>query len=100
MGSSKIHLSLERRGHFHGDADTAFVWLIFLGTAYTFVFQRTWDRIRTRMIGKALEDHHIVCRFSWGGEAAVTELIRRGNAIIEIVPVAGGGGRDGAKAGG
>ncbi|MDX3910136.1 MAG: potassium channel family protein [Sphingobium sp.] len=64
-----------------------FVWLIFLGTAYTFVFQRTWDRIRTRMIEKTLYDHHIVCGFGAGGEAAVTELIRQGidpKAIVVI----------------
>ncbi len=64
-----------------------FVWLIFLGTAYTFVFQRTWDRIRTRMIEKTLRDHHIVCGFGSSGEAAVTELIRQGvdpKAIVVI----------------
>ncbi len=64
-----------------------FIWLIFLGTAYTFVFQRTWDRIRTRMIGNALKDHLIVCGFGSGGEAAVTELIRQGvepNGIVVI----------------
>lgn len=64
-----------------------FVWLIFLGTAYTFVFQRTWDRIRTRMIEKTLRDHYIVCGFGSGGEAAVTELIRQGvdpKAIVVI----------------
>ena len=55
-----------------------FVWLIFLGTAYTFVFQRTWDRIRTRMIEKTLRDHYIVCGFGSGGEATVIELLRQG----------------------
>lgn len=64
-----------------------FVWLIFLGTAYTFVFRRTWDRIRTRMIGKALKDHYIVCGFGSGGEAAVTELIRQGVDPKSIVVV-------------
>lgn len=66
-----------------------FVWLIFLGTAYTFVFQRTWNRMRTRMIEKTLRDHYIVCGFGSGGEAAVTELIRQGVdpkmiAVIDI----------------
>lgn len=55
-----------------------FVWLIFLGTAYTFVFQRTWDRIKTSMIGKRLQHHYVVCGFGSGGEAAVTELLRQG----------------------
>ena len=64
-----------------------FIWLIFLGTAYTFVFQRSWDRIKTRMISKALKDHYIVCGFGSGGEAAVTELMRQGvdpNSIVVI----------------
>jgi voltage-gated potassium channel Kch len=51
---------------------------IFFGTAYGFVFQRARERIRTRLIGKALKDHYIVCGFGSGGEAAVTELIRQG----------------------
>lgn len=55
-----------------------FVWLIFLGTAYTFVFQKTWERIKTRMIANTLQNHYIVCGFGAGGEAAVTELIRQG----------------------
>lgn len=66
-----------------------FIWLIFLGTAYTFVLQHTWDRIRTRMIEKTLRDHYIVCGFGSGGEAAVTELIRQGvdpKAIVVVDP--------------
>lgn len=64
-----------------------FVWLIFLGTAYTFVLQRTWDRIRTRMIDKTLRNHIIVCGFGSGGEAAVTELIRQGVVPRTIVVI-------------
>jgi len=64
-----------------------FVWLIFLGTAYTFVFQRTWDRIRTNMIQQKLRDHTIVCGFGSGGEAAVNELIRQGVAPKTIVVI-------------
>lgn len=66
-----------------------FVWLIFLGTAYTFVFQRTWDRIRTRMIEKTLRNHFIVCGFGSGGEATVIELLRQGvdpKLIVVIDP--------------
>jgi len=64
-----------------------FVWLIFLGTAYTFVLQRTWDRIQTRMISKALKDHYIVCGFGSGGEAAVIELIRQGIEPTHVVVI-------------
>lgn len=64
-----------------------FVWLIFLGSAYSFVFQHTWERIRTRMIGQNLRDHFIVCGFDAGGGAAVNELLRQGippEAIVII----------------
>lgn len=64
-----------------------FIWLIFLGTAYTFVFQRTWDRIRTRMIKGTLREHYIICGFGSGGEAAVTELIRQGVEPRKIVVI-------------
>ena len=39
------------------------------------------------MIGKALKDHHIVCGFGSGGEAAVTELIRQGVDPKSIVVI-------------
>lgn len=55
-----------------------FVWLIFLGTAYTFVFQKTWERIKTHMIANTLQHHYVVCGYGAGGESAVTELIRQG----------------------
>lgn len=64
-----------------------FIWLLFLGTAYTFVFQRTWDRMRTHMIAKALKDHYIVCGFGSGGEAAVIELLRQGIDSQRIVVI-------------
>ncbi len=64
-----------------------FIWLIFLGTAYSFVFQKTWDRIRTRMIKGSLSEHYIVCGFGSGGEAAVIELIRQGVDPRKIVVV-------------
>ncbi len=64
-----------------------FIWLIFLGTAYSFVFQKTWDRIRTHMIKGTLNEHYIVCGFGSGGEAAVIELIRQGVDPSKIVVV-------------
>lgn len=64
-----------------------FIWLIFLGTAYSFVFQKTWDRIRTHMIKGSLNEHYIVCGFGSGGEAAVVELIRQGVDPGKIVVI-------------
>lgn len=66
-----------------------FVWLIFLGTAYSFVFRRTWERWRTRMIERNLTGHVIVCGFGNGGSATVAELLRKGcdpNGIVVIDP--------------
>lgn len=64
-----------------------FVWLIFLGTAYDFVFRQTWERIRTAMIGKNLKQHTIVCGFGAGGEFAVRELLRHGDLVRQIVVI-------------
>jgi voltage-gated potassium channel len=55
-----------------------FIWLIFLGTAYTFVLKRTWEQMRTKMIKRTLSDHYVVCGFGTGGASATEELIRQG----------------------
>lgn len=54
-----------------------FIWVIFLGTAYSFVVKSTWERIRTHMIRKGLKQHIIVYGYGAGGEAAVNELLRQ-----------------------
>ncbi|UDF04006.1 TrkA family potassium uptake protein [Asticcacaulis sp. AND118] len=54
-----------------------FIWVIFLGTAYSFVVKSTWERIRTHMIRKGLTQHIIVYGYGAGGEAAVNELLRQ-----------------------
>lgn len=64
-----------------------FVWIIFLGTAYTFVLRSTWERLRTRMIGNRLKQHHIVCGFGAAGECAARELVSSGHAPEEIVVI-------------
>lgn len=64
-----------------------FVWLIFLGSAYSFVFQDSWQRIRTRIIGRTLHDHYVICGFGAGGLAATQELLREGIAPQRIVVV-------------
>ena len=66
-----------------------FVWLIFLGTAYTFVLRRTWNQWRTRMIERKLTGHTIICGFGNGGSATVAELLRKGadpDSIVVIDP--------------
>jgi len=64
-----------------------FVWLIFLGTAYSFVLRRTWERWRTRMIERTLSDHIIVCGFGNGGSATVAELLRKGCDSQRVVVI-------------
>lgn len=64
-----------------------FVWLIFLGSAYSFVFRRTWEQWRTRMIERRLSDHIIVCGFGNGGSATVAELLRKNCDSGRIVVV-------------
>lgn len=64
-----------------------FVWLIFLGTAYDFVFRNSIDRIRTAMIRNALKNHTIVCGYGAGGTFAARELVAGGlkpEAIVVI----------------
>lgn len=55
-----------------------FIWIIFLGTAYTLVLKTTWERLRTRMIRQGLKKHIIVYGYGASGEAAVNELLRQG----------------------
>ena len=62
-----------------------FVWLIFLGTAYDFLFKRVWDRWRMTMIQDKLTDHVVVIGYGTSGMEAVDELIRRGATPGEIV---------------
>lgn len=64
-----------------------FIWLTFLGTAYTFVLRRTWEKWQTRMIERSLRNHIIVCGFGNGGSATVAELLRKGCDPQRIVVV-------------
>lgn len=55
-----------------------FVFLLFLGTAYDFLFKRYWDRLRMRMIQKSLSGHTVVVGYGRTGQEAVAELLARG----------------------
>jgi len=61
--------------------------LIFIGTAYTFVFRRTWDNMRMKRLQRTLCDHVIVAGFGTSGSEAVDELIARGTLPESIVVV-------------
>jgi voltage-gated potassium channel len=61
--------------------------LIFIGTAYTFVFRRSWDRWRMARLQRTLCNHVIVAGFGTSGSEAVDELIARGTPAEEIVVI-------------
>lgn len=66
-----------------------FVWLVFLGTAYNFVFRNIWHRWRMSRIQKALTGHIIVAGFGTSGSEAVRELMARGIDPVRIVVIDG-----------
>ena len=63
-----------------------FVWLIFLGTAYDFVFKRVWEKWRMKVIQRNLHNHVVVAGYGTSGAQAVDELIKRG-AVPETIVV-------------
>ena len=64
-----------------------FVWLIFLGTAYEFLFRRIWEKWRMRIIQAQLAGHVVVAGYGTSGMEAVSELIRRGTPADRIVVI-------------
>ncbi len=64
-----------------------FIWLIFLGSAYDFIFKRLWDRWRMQKIQRDLKDHIIVCGYGTTGTATVDELCRSGTDPLQIVVI-------------
>jgi voltage-gated potassium channel len=61
--------------------------LIFIGTAYTFVFRRTWDKWRMKRLQQTLCNHLVVAGFGTSGAEAVDELIARGTSASDIVVI-------------
>ncbi len=61
--------------------------LIFIGTAYTFVFRRTWDKWQMARLQRTLSGHVVVAGFGTSGSEAVDELIARGASAANIVVV-------------
>lgn len=64
-----------------------FVWLIFLGTAYQFVFRHVWERWRMSVIQRNLQGHIIVAGYGTSGAEAVSELVRRGAEASSLVVI-------------
>ena len=64
-----------------------FVWLIFLGTAYTVVFQKVMKRSRSKMIAESLRNHVVIAGWGASGEAAVRDLLLHGHDPSQIVVI-------------
>lgn len=64
-----------------------FVVLIFLGTAYSFVLRRTWEKWRMSIIQRTLTGHIVVAGFGVTGREAAEELIARGSPAESIVVI-------------
>ena len=63
--------------------------LIFIGTAYTFILRRTWDKWRMERLRKNLCGHVVVAGFGTSGSESVDELIARGCDPAHIVVIDG-----------
>lgn len=61
--------------------------LIFIGTAYNFVFRRTWERWQMARLQARLSGHIVVAGFGTSGSEAVDELIARGANASDIVVI-------------
>jgi voltage-gated potassium channel len=61
--------------------------LIFIGTAYSFVFRRTWDKWQMARLQRTLSGHIVVAGFGTSGSEAVDELIARGAPASNIVVI-------------
>jgi voltage-gated potassium channel len=64
-----------------------FVWLIFLGTAYSFFIRNYLYRWRMARIQKSLHDHVVIVGFGISGSQAVREMIARGTAPEALVVI-------------
>lgn len=61
--------------------------LIFIGTAYTFVLRRTWDKWRMERLQKTLDGHVVVAGAGTTGGETIDELIARGVEPGRIVVI-------------
>ena len=64
-----------------------FVVLIFVGTAYSFVFRRTWEKWLMAYIQRNLHDHILLCGYGSSGAQAVEDLVARGTKPSDIVVI-------------
>jgi voltage-gated potassium channel len=64
-----------------------FVWFIFFGTAYQFVFQKIWEGIRMSRLRDHLADHIVICGYGESGAVAAREIEAKGTPPDKIVVI-------------
>ena len=64
-----------------------FVWFMFLGTAYQFVFQKIWEGIRMSRLRDRLADHVVICGYGQSGTVAAKEIEAKGTPAERIVVI-------------
>lgn len=64
-----------------------FVWVIFFGTAYQFVFQKIWEGFRMSRLRDRLADHVIICGYGHSGRVAAKEIAAKGTPADRIVVI-------------
>jgi voltage-gated potassium channel len=64
-----------------------FFLLLLAGTAYSFVFKKTWNRWLMKLIQKNLRGHVLIAGFGVSNEKALEELLARGTVPERIVVI-------------
>jgi len=64
-----------------------FVWLIFIGTAYQFVYQQYREERELKKLQKKLNNHIIICGYGMTGQAVVDELLNKNYDIEQLVVI-------------
>ena len=64
-----------------------FVWLIFIGTAYQFVYQQYLEERELKKLQKKLKNHIIICGYGMTGQAVVDELLSKKYDIEQLVVI-------------
>ena len=66
-----------------------FFLLLLAGTAYTFIFKRTWNRWLMKLIQKNLHNHILLAGFGISNDKALEELIAKGVSPNRVVVIDG-----------
>ncbi|KAF5413298.1 MAG: Calcium-gated potassium channel MthK [Candidatus Methanophagaceae archaeon] len=64
-----------------------FVWMIFIGTAYQFVYQQYREERELKKLQKKLNNHIVICGYGMTGQAVVDELLNKKYDIEQLVVI-------------